>query len=235
MSGILSNLIVSFALVFVLVIAIEYRPDRSVTPEQSDRLRLRARTRTRIKECILIILLFLTAACRQGMYDQPKFLPLQENGMYTDRNSSRPLTPGTLAQETALTSSALASSRVKGNLIQTLPIPVTKALLERGRERFNIFCSPCHDRLGYGTGMVVRRGFRNPPSYHIERLVNAPDGYFFEVITQGYGTMYQYADRVAPADRWAIAAYIRVLQLSQRAPKADVPPQELAKLAKEPK
>lgn len=235
MTQLLTSPLFLIALVLVLVIAIEYRPDRSVTPDLSDRLRLRARARARIKEVVLFILLLLTAACRQGMYDQPKFLPLQENGMYPDRNSSRPLPPGTLAQETSLTSSALVSARVSGNLIQTIPIPVTKDLLERGRERFNIFCSPCHDRLGYGTGMVVRRGFRNPPSYHIERLVNAPDGYFFEVITQGYGTMYRYADRVAPPDRWAITAYIRVLQLSQRAPWADVPPQELDRLAKESK
>ena len=104
-------------------------------------------------------------------------------------------------------------------------------MLARGQDRFNIFCSPCHGRLGDGDGMIVRRGFRPPPSYHIERLRKAPVGHFYDVITHGFGSMYDYAARVAPRDRWAIIAYIRALQFSQSATLADVPAQERAQLS----
>ena len=104
------------------------------------------------------------------------------------------------------------------------PPPVTMALLERGRQRFDINCSPCHGRLGEGDGMIVQRGFPRPPSYNIERLRNVPSQHFYDVITHGYGIMYSYADRVEPVDRWAIAAYIRALQASASASLSDVPP-----------
>lgn len=174
--------------------------------------------------------LLFSSACRQGMYDEPKFLPLQENGMYPDRQASRPLPPGTVAQGSGAESAGFLTGRNRSVLVDKVPLPITRALLERGHERFNIFCAPCHDQLGYGNGMIAMRGFRNPPSYHLPRLVNAPDGYLFEVATQGYGTMYAYADRVAPEDRWAIVAYIRALELSQHATAADAPPAERAKL-----
>jgi mono/diheme cytochrome c family protein len=108
----------------------------------------------------------------------------------------------------------------------SIPIPVTRELLVRGRERFNAFCSPCHGKLGDGNGMIVQRGFPHPPSYHIDRLRQAPDGHFYDVITNGFGVMYSYAARVAPEDRWAITAYIRALQLSQNASTNDLPAQE---------
>jgi len=104
-----------------------------------------------------------------------------------------------------------------------MPYPVTRAILERGRERFTIYCQPCHSPVGDGDGLIVRRGFPAPPSFHIERLRKAPDRHFFEVITGGYGVMYPYADRVSPEDRWAIVAYIRALQLSQGAKAAELP------------
>jgi cytochrome c553 len=110
------------------------------------------------------------------------------------------------------------------------PPPVTMALLERGRQRFDIDCSPCHGRFGDGDGMIVRRGFPHPPSYYIERLREAPNQHFYDVITHGYGVMYPYADRVAPADRWAIIAYIRALQTSASATLADVPPDKRSAL-----
>jgi mono/diheme cytochrome c family protein len=110
-------------------------------------------------------------------------------------------------------------------------LPVTLALLHRGQERFNIDCAPCHGRSGNGDGMIVKRGFPAPPSYHSARLRQAPDSHFYEVITHGYGVMYPYADRVAPLDRWAIAAYIRALQLSQHAPVDRLDAQDRQRLA----
>ena len=110
-----------------------------------------------------------------------------------------------------------------GKFVNTFPFPVTKEVLERGQQRFNIYCSPCHDRLGMGDGKIVRRGFRHPPSYHIDRLRQVPNGYIFDVITNGFGAMPDYAAQVQPRDRWAIVAYIRALQLSQNAPLSDVP------------
>ncbi|HVN81647.1 MAG TPA: cytochrome c [Terriglobia bacterium] len=111
------------------------------------------------------------------------------------------------------------------------PFPITREVLDRGQERFDIYCSVCHDRLGTGNGMIPQRGFRHPPSYHSDRLRNAPVGYLFDVITNGFGAMADYAAQVSPRDRWAIIAYIRALQLSQNAILADVPPEERQKLA----
>ncbi len=120
------------------------------------------------------------------------------------------------------------------NLITEFPIPITRAVLERGQERFNIYCSVCHGRTGEGNGMIVQRGFPPPPSYHIDRLRKAPVGHLFDVMTRGYGVMYSYASRVEPSDRWAIAAYIRALQLSRHATLDDVPADERAKLENGP-
>ena len=111
-----------------------------------------------------------------------------------------------------------------GKPLDAFPFPVTKEVIERGQERFNIYCSPCHGRLGNGDGMIVRRGFRHPPSYHIDRLRSRPNGYIYDVITNGFGAMPDYAAQIAPRDRWAIVAYIRALQLSQNATVNDVPP-----------
>jgi mono/diheme cytochrome c family protein len=125
---------------------------------------------------------------------------------------------------------AFYKGKVGTNLVQTLPIALSREVLERGRERYNIYCAVCHGATGEGNGMIPQRGYPAPPSYHIDRLRQAPIGHFFDVMTQGYGIMYSYASRVAPEDRWAIAAYIRTLQMSRDARLGDVPPTERVKL-----
>ena len=170
------------------------------------------------------------AACQQQMADQPRYKPLAQSSFFGDDRSARPLVPGTVARGYLNADEQFYTGKSGGEPITTLPVPLTKELLARGQERFNIFCSPCHDRTGNGEGMIVLRGYRPPPSYHIDRLRQAPVGHFFDVMTNGFGAMPDYATQVAPADRWAIAAYIRALQLSQNATLADVPPEERQKL-----
>jgi mono/diheme cytochrome c family protein len=171
------------------------------------------------------------AGCRQDMHDQPKFIPLRESDFYTDQRSARPIVEGTVARGLLRDDELLETGKVNGRDTAEFPFPVTAQVLQRGRERFNIFCSPCHDRTGRGNGMVVRRGYRQPPSYHVERLRQAPVGHFFDVMTNGFGAMPDYRAQVPVRDRWAIAAYIRVLQLSEHATLGDVPPDEREKLA----
>lgn len=169
------------------------------------------------------------------MADQPRYQPLQRSTFFDDERSARPLVPDTVARGHLDADAAFYTGKSGNTPVDKLPLPLTQALLDRGRERFNIFCSPCHDRTGSGNGMVVRRGFRPPPSYHIDRLRQAPVGHFFDVITHGFGAMPDYAAQVPPKDRWAIAAYIRGLQLSQDATLADVPPEERQRLQGEQK
>jgi len=174
-----------------------------------------------------------TLGCRQDMHDQPKYKPLAASTFFRDGRASRQIIEGTVARghlddDTELYKGKTAS----GALVEAFPIAVTSELVKRGQERFDIYCSPCHDRTGGGNGIVARRGFQHPPSYHIERLRKAPPGHFFDVMTNGFGAMQDYAAQVAPADRWAIVAYIRALQRSQGATLADVPPDEQAKLKK---
>jgi mono/diheme cytochrome c family protein len=166
----------------------------------------------------------LLAGCRLDMHDQPKFKPLRENDFYADKRSSRPLIGGTVARGQLDADTYFHSGMVNGKEGDVMPFAVTPSVLERGRERFNIYCSPCHSQLGDGNGMIVQRGFKRPPSYHIDRLRKAPIGHFFHVMTSGYGAMADYSAQVSERDRWAIAAYIRALQLSQNATRSDVPP-----------
>ena len=172
-----------------------------------------------------------SAGCsEQDMVIQPKYEPLQPSTFFADGQSSRPIEPGTVARGQYLGRPAFETGDVDSKVVSYIPLKgfdpnetlgeaeakaARKATLERGRERFNIYCSPCHSRTGDGNGMVVQRGFSPPPSFHEKRLKEVPPGHFFHVITNGYGAMYSYASRVAPADRWAIAAYIRALQLSR--------------------
>ncbi|MGC9997485.1 MAG: cytochrome c [Terriglobia bacterium] len=165
-------------------------------------------------------------ACRLDMHVQPKYKPLDSSNFFGDGRSVRPEVPGTVAHGHLRTDELLYTGKVNGVPADLFPFPITRQVLERGRERFNIYCSPCHDYTGSGRGLVVQRGFPPPPSYHIDRLVKAPAGHFFDVITNGYGAMYSYAARVDPQDRWAIVAYIRALQLSQHAALDDVPAPE---------
>jgi mono/diheme cytochrome c family protein len=170
------------------------------------------------------------AGCRQDMYDQPRYEPLEASTFFDDGLSARPLVPGTVARGQLRDDDHLFTGKVDGKLAETFPFPVDRRVLERGRERFNIYCSPCHGGVGDGRGMIVARGFPAPPSFHIDRLRTAPPGHFFDVITNGHGAMYPYAARVQPRDRWAIAAYLKALQLSQNASPADVPPEQLRQL-----
>jgi mono/diheme cytochrome c family protein len=163
------------------------------------------------------------AGCRQDMHNQPKYLPLRESDFYADRRSARPIVEGTVARGDLQQDSYYYTGKVNGLPGNEMPVPVTRELLDRGEERYNIYCSPCHSKLGDGNGMIVQRGFKQPPSYHIDRLRQAPIGHFFDVISNGFGAMSEYKAQVSVNDRWAIAAYIRALQLSQNATRADVP------------
>ena len=137
----------------------------------------------------LLLALGLAAGCRLDMHDQPRFKPLRMSDFYADLRSSRPLEPGTIARGELRADSYFYSGMINGNPGDEMPFPATKEVLDRGRERYNIYCAPCHSRLGDGNGMIVQRGYRRPPSYHIDRLRNAPLGHFFDVITNGFGAM----------------------------------------------
>jgi mono/diheme cytochrome c family protein len=170
------------------------------------------------------VVLLALAGCREDMQNQPYYRPLRENDFYTDKRSARPLVAGTVSREHLDADTYFYTGKVGSNDGDYLPFPVTAAVLARGQQRFNIYCSPCHGEAGDGNGMVVQRGYKHPPSYHIDRLRKAPIGYFFDVMTNGFGAMLDYAEQVPAADRWAIASYIRALQLSQNATPGDVPP-----------
>jgi mono/diheme cytochrome c family protein len=186
----------------------------------------------RSRAAALILLPLLASGCRQWMHDQPKYTPLEYSEFFEDGRSARPVVEGTVAQGYLREDSAFFTGAEKGAPIAQLPVPVTRALLGRGQERYNIFCSPCHDRTGGGLGMIVRRGFRRPPSYHIDRLRQAAPGYMYDVIANGFGAMPDYKEHVPPADRWAIVAYIQALQLSQNMPAAELTPESRALLEK---
>ena len=184
----------------------------------------------------LVALLAASAAgCRVDMHVQPKLKPDAASAFFEDGRANRPEIPDTVARGHLRTDELLYTGRVKGVAADQFPFPVTAEVLKRGRERYNIYCSPCHDYTGSGQGIIVQRGFPPPPSYHLDRLRQAPAGHFFEVMTEGFGAMYSYAGRITPEDRWAIVAYIRALQLSQHATIGDVPagaPQQLESGAK---
>jgi cytochrome c553 len=177
-----------------------------------------------------VAILVMLTACRRDMFHQPRGNPLGESDFFADGAASRPIPPHTVARGHLNEDKAFYTGMIGTNLVTEFPFPVTRQVLERGRERFDIYCSVCHGRTGEGNGMIPQRGFPVPPSYDIDRLREAPVGHFYDVMTRGYGVMYSYASRVEPADRWAIAAYIRVLQLSHHATLANVPPDERAKL-----
>ena len=173
----------------------------------------------------------LTTACRRDMFHQPYSKPLESSDFFQDNHmASRPLPAHTVARGHLNADDALYTGKIGTNLVETFPFSINREMMERGRERFEIYCSPCHGRTGEGNGMIVQRGFPPPPSYHIDRLRTAPAGHFYDVITHGYGIMYSYASRVEPADRWAIAAYIRALQKSRNSTLAEVPADQRARL-----
>jgi mono/diheme cytochrome c family protein len=172
--------------------------------------------------------------CRQDMHDAPRLDALEASTFFSDGRAARVTVPDTVARGQLREDEHLYMGRVGGQPATEFPMPVTMDVMERGRERYNVFCSPCHGPSGIGNGMIVQRGFRQPPSYHEERLVNAPVGYFYDVMTNGFGAMQDYAAQVPVADRWAIAAYIRALQFSRRASVNDVPADRRAALDQAP-
>ncbi|MGH8124306.1 MAG: c-type cytochrome [Rhodanobacteraceae bacterium] len=197
--------------------------------------------------------------CERGMhemYDQPKYKPLTSSPLWSNGNSSRPQVPGTEPYSAGALAGVSSGRMDRVKLVPPAgpvsgvdaegkplaragaaaspgfsdPLPITMKLLERGRQRFDVYCAPCHSRVGDGDGMIAERGFPHPPSYHTPALRKAPDSHFYKVISDGYGVMYPYADRISPHDRWAIVAYIRALQLSQDAPKSDLSAQDMQEL-----
>jgi mono/diheme cytochrome c family protein len=157
------------------------------------------------------------------MHNQPKYRGLRPSAFFADGSSARPLVEGTVARGTLQEDEGFFTGKVNKVDVKELPFPVDAQVLDRGQERFNIYCTPCHGRTGVGNGMVVQRGYRQPPSFHIDRLRQADAGHFFDVMTNGFGAMPDYRAQISPRDRWNIVAYIRALQLSQHAAAADVP------------
>jgi len=168
----------------------------------------------------------LAISCRRDMQDQPKYKDLRGSAFFADQRSARPVVEDTVARGFLYADERFLTGKENGQPLSVLPVPLTRDLLARGRDRYQIYCTPCHGMTGNGLGIVVQRGYRQPPSFHIDRLREAPVGYFFDVMSHGFGSMMDYAAQIPPSDRWAIAAYIRALQLSQRATIADVPASE---------
>jgi mono/diheme cytochrome c family protein len=180
---------------------------------------------------MLLMAALLLPACRQKMADQPRYDPLEASNFFPDGQSARPLVENTVARGT-LGDDELFYNGTQGGAPATLfPFPITMAVMQRGQERFNIYCSPCHARTGTGEGMIPSRGFTRPQSFHSDRLRSAPHGYIFQVITNGFAAMPSYRQQIPPADRWAIIAYVRALQLSHTAKIEDVPAAERAKIS----
>jgi len=190
---------------------------------------LNAKSRSVVAACGLAAGLLL-AGCRQDMHDQPKFKPYAKNDFFADQRSARPLIEGTVARGHLNDDALLATGKVEGQPATVFPFEITPAVMARGRERYDIFCAPCHSRTGAGDGMIVRRGYRKPPTFHEDRLRQAAPGYVFDVISKGFGAMPDYAGQIPVADRWAIVAYLKALQRSQQATLDDVPPAERARL-----
>ncbi|MBV9497078.1 MAG: cytochrome c [Acidobacteria bacterium] len=182
------------------------------------------------RAAMALALLLLTGGCRQKMSNQPRYDPLEPSDFFADGMASRPRIAGTVARGELSTNELFDTGMIGGKEGDGFPMTVDKGLIDRGQERFNIYCSECHGRVGDGNGMIPSRGYRRPPSFHSETLRNAKTGHYFDVITNGFGAMPPYAPQVPAKDRWAIIAYIRVLQLSQNGSVADVPADKQASL-----
>ena len=197
------------------------------------RLSGRAKLDSLLAAGMLLVAIALTSACRLDMHVQPRQNPLSYSDFYADHRSARPPVEGTVARGQLNADTYFYTGKIGNNPGDVMPFPVTRDVLERGRERYDIYCAPCHSRVGDGNGFIPSRGFpRKPPSYHIARLQKAPLGYFYDVMTNGFGIMPDYASQITPQDRWNIVAYIRALQLSQNATADDVP--EGQKIPSEP-
>jgi hypothetical protein len=179
--------------------------------------------------CLVLLISGCDYSLRQDMANQPYNRPLSPSDFFTDGRSERPLLENTVSRESTQSDAYSASKDYAG-----YPLPVNAKLLQRGEDRYKIFCTPCHGLQGDGNGMAAVRGMKRPPSYHIDRLRQAPNGYFYDVITNGFGAMYSYSERIPPSDRWAIIAYVRALQLSRNAKASDLPENLRQKLNSSP-
>ena len=186
---------------------------------------------SRGKAILAVLALTLLVSCRQKMANQARYDPLEPSDFFEDGMASRPRIPGTVARGELVSDPYLESGKINGQVGDVFPFPVTAQVLNRGQERFNIYCSQCHGRLGDGNGMIPNRGLRRPPSFHTERLRAARPGHFFDVMTNGFGAMPPYRTMIPSRDRWAIAAYVRALQASQSATIQDVPAGDRAELS----
>ena len=175
-----------------------------------------------LASCVVL----MGAACRQDMHDQPKAKPQSKSNFFVDGRTGRPLVDGAVGRGQLREEDHLYRGKVDGKFVNTFPFAIDAAVLARGRERYDIFCAPCHGTTGLGNGMVVQRGFKVAASHHLERLRNETNGYWFDVITNGFGVMPAHASQIPPADRWAIVAYVRALQLSRNATAEDIPEAE---------
>ena len=181
---------------------------------------------------LAVSLALLSAGCRQDMHDAPRVEAYEATDAFADGRGNRQLVEGTVARGWLNDDELLTTGKVAGVLSDQFPFPVTREVLERGQQRYNAYCTPCHGKTGMGNGMIVQRGLKAPPSFHDDRLRNSPPGYYFDVMTNGFGVMQDYRAQVEIKDRWAIAAYVRALQLSQRATVADVPADKVGDLDK---
>jgi len=172
---------------------------------------------------LCVLCLAVTVSCRQDMHDQPRAEPFEESDFFGDRRSVRPVVEGTIPRGHLRLDEHFYTGKIDGALATTFPTEVTIGMLKRGQERYDIYCAPCHSKVGDGLGMIVQRGMKQPESFHSQRLLDVEVGHYFDVVTNGFGTMYSYEERIDPSDRWAIAAYIRALQLSQGADLAELP------------
>jgi mono/diheme cytochrome c family protein len=185
-----------------------------------------------IARILPLVLAAAAMGCHTDMYDQPRKEPLEASEFFDDGRASRPLVGGTIARGQLYQDDAYTTGKHDGRLLEDLPegVELSMELLRRGQQRFNIFCINCHGAAGEGDGMIVRRGYRRPPTYHSDRLRGMPIGHFFDVITHGFGVMPDYAEQVPVKDRWAIAAYIRVLQKSQYYQTNELPSADVSRL-----
>lgn len=183
---------------------------------------------------LLCVAVLGTAACRRDMQDQPKIRPGRHSEFFEDGRGGRPIPAHTIARGQIVDDELYFTGKQNGQFVDVFPAPVTRDMVDRGQQRYDIYCTPCHDRTGGGRGMIVQRGFPRAASLHDQRLRDAPPGYLFNTITNGFGVMPSYATQIPVADRWAIVAYIRVLQLSQNAGLADVEPGKRALLEAQP-
>ena len=188
------------------------------------------RARRALAGAACVAALLAAGGCRQDMHQAPRYDPLQASDFFADGRASRGLVTGTIARGQLRDDPALYTGKQGGAFVSDMPVEVTRDLLLRGQDRFDIFCAPCHARTGDGNGMIVQRGMKQPPSYHIERLRAQPVGYFYDVITNGFGVMQDYSAQLPPRDRWAVVAYLRALQLSRHATVADLPAEDRARL-----